>query len=76
VNIFFVTSEIYPLIKTGGLADVSNNLPMALQALNHSVRVLVPAYGSVLESIDDSEVLAEFRIDEHSVRIIETHLPP
>jgi starch synthase len=44
----FVTSEAYPLIKTGGLADVSGSLPVALKALGQEVRVIMPAYGDVL----------------------------
>ena len=51
-KILFVTSEIYPLIKTGGLADVSSSLPLALKALGHDVRVLVPGYQALLEHAD------------------------
>jgi len=32
-KILFVTSEAHPLIKTGGLADVSSSLPKALAQL-------------------------------------------
>lgn len=48
MKILFVTSEAYPLIKTGGLADVSGSLPQALKYLGHDVRLLMPAYGDVL----------------------------
>ena len=43
-NILFVTSEIFPLIKTGGLGDVSSSLPIALTEFGQDVRILMPAY--------------------------------
>ena len=48
IEVLSVTSEIYPLIKTGGLADVTGALPEALAALAVSVRTMLPGYPSVL----------------------------
>lgn len=49
LSILFVTSEVVPFAKTGGLADVSAALPLALTELGHDVRIVVPKYGSVSE---------------------------
>lgn len=49
MRILFGTSEVFPLAKTGGLADVSHALPAALQARGLEVRVLMPAYPQALE---------------------------
>ncbi|MCF6268153.1 MAG: glycogen synthase GlgA [Melioribacteraceae bacterium] len=48
-KILFVTSEVVPFVKTGGLADVSSALPQKLQELGHQVRIVVPKYGSIDE---------------------------
>jgi starch synthase len=50
-KILFVTSEVYPLVKTGGLADVSASLPAALRSLDLDVRILMPGYMSVLAQL-------------------------
>lgn len=47
-----VVSEVYPLIKTGGLADVAGALPGALAAEGVAVRTLVPGYPSVMAALD------------------------
>ncbi|MGF1508569.1 MAG: glycogen synthase [Myxococcota bacterium] len=44
MDIAFVTSEIAPFAKVGGLADVSAALPSALFRRGHDVRVFVPLY--------------------------------
>jgi starch synthase len=49
MNILYCSSEAYPLIKTGGLGDVSGSLPGALQELGNDVRLVLPAYPEVRE---------------------------
>lgn len=45
--ILFVTSEIYPFSKTGGLADVMGALPLTLHRRGYNVAVITPFYGRV-----------------------------
>jgi starch synthase len=47
LDVVFVTSELGPFVKTGGLADVSAALPKALGRLGHRVTVFVPRYGPI-----------------------------
>ena len=44
MNILLATSEAVPFAKTGGLADVCGALPLALESLGHSVKIVMPAY--------------------------------
>ncbi len=48
LHVLAVTSEIYPLIKTGGLADVTGALPKALSTYGIETHTLVPGYPSIL----------------------------
>jgi starch synthase len=47
LDIAFVTSEMTPFMKTGGLADVAAALPRALARLGHHVTVFLPRYGRI-----------------------------
>ncbi len=47
LHIAYVTSEMAPFAKSGGLADVSGALPKALARLGHRVTVFLPRYGSI-----------------------------
>lgn len=58
MKVLFVSSEVFPLIKTGGLADVSGSLPAALQGLGVDIRILIPGYPSVLEQLNDLQLIA------------------
>jgi starch synthase len=55
IRVLSVASEIYPLIKTGGLADVTGALPIALRAEGIEVRTVVPGYPSVMSSLGPVE---------------------
>ena len=47
MKILFVTPEVEPFVKVGGLADMTGALPKDLARLGHDVRVVCPAYGSI-----------------------------
>jgi len=65
LRILFATPECAPWVKTGGLADVSAGLPAALEALGHDVRVLLPAYPSVLAAAEHRSPFFEVPATAH-----------
>ncbi len=77
MHILFATSEAHPLIKTGGLADVSGSLPAALQKLNPDVRLVLPAYRAVLDRLDAVRVVARVAVPgvKEPLRILESRMP-
>ncbi len=74
MRVLFVTSEIAPLIKTGGLADVSAALPAALHGMGVDVRVLLPGYPQVLKALPDLQFAARFAgLPAFPMRIVVWH---
>jgi len=80
----FITSEAYPLIKTGGLADVAGSLPPALASLKPTrhrpgieQRILLPGYRQVLEQLKSPRVITEITHTNHkgAIRLLESQLP-
>ncbi len=57
MKILFASSEAYPLIKTGGLADVAESLPRALCAEGLDARLVLPAYREVLRQFEAPRIL-------------------
>jgi starch synthase len=49
LNILFLSSEVDPFAKTGGLADVSSALPQAIKELGHEIRIMMPRYRFISE---------------------------
>ncbi len=47
MRVLFVSSEVYPFSKTGGLGDVAGSLPPALAGLGHEVLVVTPWYATL-----------------------------
>ncbi len=58
LSVLSVASEAYPLVKTGGLADVVGALPKALEPEGVHMRTLVPGYPAVVTALDHAEVVA------------------
>lgn len=55
-----VTPECYPLIKTGGLADVTGALPQALDRLGCESLVLLPLYPQVRQAVTLGDTLRDY----------------
>jgi starch synthase len=77
MRVLFATSEAFPLIKTGGLADVSGSLPRALLALGHDLRLVLPAYRAVLDQLPRStlKTIASVAVGAYSASVLETRMP-
>ncbi len=75
-KILFATSEVHPLIKTGGLADVAASLPRALLKLGHDVKIILPAYASVMQKLTTGvKEVAQLHVDGRILSIKQTRLP-
>ncbi|HWI79519.1 MAG TPA: glycogen/starch synthase, partial [Ramlibacter sp.] len=51
MRVLYVCTELFPLLKTGGLADVSGALPPALRDAGCDVRVLVPGFPAIRSGV-------------------------
>ena len=57
MRVLAVASELYPLIKTGGLADVTGALPAALKSQGIEVRTLIPGYPAAIRGLGEPEAV-------------------
>jgi starch synthase len=51
LKILFVSAEVSPFAKTGGLADVAGSLPKALAAAGNDVRIAMPRYRMIRQNL-------------------------
>jgi starch synthase len=49
LSVLYVTSELFPFVKIGGIADISYSLPLALKDEGYDIRVMLPKYGNMSE---------------------------
>ena len=77
MRVLYITSEVYPFAKTGGLADVSAALPAALRELGIDVRLLVPGYPQAIERAPDLQEVHRLGdlLGCGDVRLLATRLP-
>jgi starch synthase len=57
LKVLSVASEVFPLVKTGGLADVAGALPAALAPNDVAVRTLMPGYPAVMKALGGGTAL-------------------
>jgi starch synthase len=78
-KILFVASEVYPLVKTGGLGDVAYSLPHALHDRGADIRLVLPGYRALLRQLEQVCIIGwlDVRGAEGivSARILETRHP-
>ncbi len=77
LKILFSSSEVQPIVKTGGLADVSGALPIAIKKLRHDVRIIMPAYGSAYSHFKRAKPVAQLQLPglPGKINILEKKLP-
>ena len=75
MKVLQVCSEFFPLLKTGGLADVCGALPAAMRARGCDVRVLLPAFPAILAGVPDAKPVATAFALPGGVRLLRGTLP-
>ena len=78
LKVLFLSSEVVPFAKTGGLADVAGALPGALKRMGADVRLVLPYYRLVREgNFQIRPVLRDLKIplggETLTVNVLETH---
>ncbi|HTH62943.1 MAG TPA: glycogen synthase GlgA [Paraburkholderia sp.] len=58
IRVLHVATELYPLLKTGGLADVTGALPAALVEQGADARLLLPGFPAIAEGLEDLRPVA------------------
>lgn len=61
MRVLYVSTEVYPALKTGGLADVNAALPRALLAVGAEVRLLLPAFPALVAATRDLAEVVRLR---------------
>ena len=74
-KVLYASSEVYPFMKTGGLADVAQSLPTSIRSMGADIRVIMPNYGSLNIAESNCELVAQFKVNQDQVRLLETCIP-
>ena len=69
LKILFVTTDLSPFCKAGGLGDVSRSLPKAFLKMGHDIRIVMPLHGIINEEKHNLKLIKEdlkVKIDENN----------
>ncbi len=76
IRLLQVSAEIYPLLKTGGLADIAGALPAALATAGCDTRVLLPGLPAIRDGLRDAQAVGQFSLPwGEPVRVLRGKLP-
>ena len=59
MKVLHVAAEVFPLVKTGGLADVVAALPVALAEQGADVRLLLPGLPAVMDAVQGARTVID-----------------
>ncbi len=62
LRVLQVSAEIFPLLKTGGLADIAGALPAALATAGCDTRVLLPGFPAIRAGLANGETVGQFTL--------------
>lgn len=76
-RVLHVAAEVFPLLKTGGLADVSAALPAALRERGVDARLVVPGFPAILAGLEATGTVAELgsAFGAARVRLLKSRMP-
>ena len=82
MKVLQVAAEVFPLVKTGGLADVVGALPQALIRAGADVRLLLPGLPAIVDAVLHPRTVCEFgpvfgaaRVSLRLARMPYSHVP-
>ena len=80
LRILFISTEVSPFARTGGLGDVNGALPKVLAALGHDVRIVMPLYQTLRDGgFSLTEVVSDLQVPlvtgARTGRVWRTYLP-
>lgn len=59
MRVLHAAAEVFPLVKTGGLADVVGALPQALRRQGADIRLVLPGYPAIVDAVLHQKTVAE-----------------
>jgi starch synthase len=71
MKVLHVAAECFPLVKTGGLADVVGSLPRAQRRIGIDARVALPGYRGLSRRLEFTRTVASFDLQGFQLSVTE-----